>query len=150
MNQPLTIQEFITGYEIETPVINYNSNPIAFKSIGLSVDGKKKLDDLFLTYEIVYEDGYQFFEFDEFDPTILNDIIETVKNSALVLGLEGFSRIDMRVREDGAFHIMDVATYPHAIKHSSFWFMMKSLGYEYADVFALLTVLAAKRYNWID
>jgi D-alanine-D-alanine ligase len=64
-DQPITVQQFIKGYEVEVPVVIKNGKVLALQPIGLSLNGEKLLGDKFLTYDIVYNDGYHFYEFNE-------------------------------------------------------------------------------------
>jgi D-alanine-D-alanine ligase len=66
-----------------------------------------------------------------------------------VIGTEGYGRIDFRITDSGQPYVMDVATYPHIIKHSSFWFLFRQYGFEYRDIFAVLLALAAEKYKWL-
>ena len=148
-NQPITVQEFIPGYEVEVPLLIQDGIPLAIEPIGLKVDEVELLGRRVLTYDVVHDDQYKFYHFDKFDIEHTKRLLKCAENAATILGTEGFGRIDFRIKSNGEFCIMDASTYPHIIKHSSFWFLFNSLGYSYHDMFALLTAITGKKYNWI-
>lgn len=147
-DQPITVQEFIPGFELEVPIIIDQGKPFAIRPVGLSLGEKKFLGNEFLTYDIVYDDLYGFYDFDIFGDDLNEKLVACAKNTALAIGIDGFGRVDFRVTEKGQYYIMDVSTYPHMTQHSSFWHLFKKLGYEYKDLFALMIGLTAKRYLW--
>lgn len=147
-DQPLTIQEFIPGFELEVPIIIDKRKPYAVKPVGISLKGTRFLDSQFLTYDIVYDDQYDFYDFDIFGDNFNESILDCAKDVALAIGIDGFGRIDFRVTEKGEYYIMDVSTYPHMTHHSSFWHLFKQLGYNYKDLFALMIGLTAKKNLW--
>lgn len=116
--------------------------------IGLSLNDEKLLGSKFLTYDIVYNDGYHFYQFNELGSNVNQKLMTTAIEVATTIGIEGFGRIDFRVTERGEHFIMDVSTYPHIIRHSSFWYMFKENGFDYPDLFSLLVGLTAERNNW--
>lgn len=131
--QPLTIQEFIEGYEIEIPVINCLT-PLCIMPIGISIDSKKKVMTDILTYERVYYDEYSFYNFEEFPEKLELEILEVAENAAKCLGIEGFGRVDFRITSDLKIYITDVSTNPHITKHSSFSFLFTQIGFNYKDL----------------
>jgi D-alanine-D-alanine ligase len=64
-NQPITVQEFISGYEVEIPVMIYKRQPISIDPIGLMLNDTKLLGTQILNYDTVYNDVYQFYSFEE-------------------------------------------------------------------------------------
>ena len=62
--QDVVIREFVPGYEAEVPVVRIES-PQSLQPIGIAVEGKRQLGDLFLTYSCVRDDAYGFYPFIE-------------------------------------------------------------------------------------
>ena len=117
-NQPIIAQEFISGYEVEVPLIRVGNTMHTFNPVGISIDGVYNLKDGFLDYGRIYFDEYEFYDFNEkFKKTIL--LKECVNNVSFALGMEGLSRIDFRIQSDGTFYLTDVSTNPHFVSHSS-------------------------------
>jgi D-alanine-D-alanine ligase len=149
-NQPITVQEFIPGFEVEIPVIIHNKKPYTLTPIGLTLNGNRNLGNEILNYETVYDDVYQFYKFEEFGKDFNEKLLNYAEAAVSVIGTEGYGRIDFRITDKGQAFIMDVATYPHIIKHSSFWFAFKEYGFEYKDIFAILLSIASKKYKWLS
>jgi D-alanine-D-alanine ligase len=149
-NQPITVQEFIAGYEVEVPVIIRNGKPLTIQPVGLMLDNTRLLGNKILNYDTVYNDVYQFYQFDQFGEGLNNELLCYAERAMSVIGTEGYGRIDFRVTEQGKPYIMDVATYPHMIKHSSFWYIFRESGFEYKDIFSVLLSLAAEKYKWFS
>lgn len=147
-DQPITVQQFVKGYEVEVPLVVHKGKVLAPQPIGLTLNGEKLLGDKFLTYDIVYNDGYQFYEFNELGDQVNQKLLTTAIDVATTIGIEGFGRVDFRVTEKGEHFIMDVSTYPHIIRHSSFWHLFKQNGFDYQDIFGLLIGLTAERNSW--
>lgn len=147
-NQPTIVQEFVSGYEIEVPIIVKKGIPYAVNVIGLGLDNVKLLNDRILTYDIVYKDNYSFYDFNEFGESFNQTLLTAAKSVAQIIGIEGFGRVDFRITHEQDYYVMDVSTYPHIIHHSSFWYMLDRLNFQYHDLFALMVGLTGERYNW--
>lgn len=149
-NQPIIVQEFISGYEVEVPVLLDSGMPYALGAIGISVNGKTLLGNQILTYDIVYNDRYNFYDFEEIvDESSINNITKCAEKSAQILGIEGLGRIDFRVLLNGQFYITDVSTNPHIIKHSSYGYLFNKKGFEYSDLPLAMLALLCMKNNWI-
>jgi D-alanine-D-alanine ligase len=146
--QPITVQSFVAGWEVEVPVIiaEYGFAPMA---VGISKAGETLLGDAFLTYEDVYADNYGFWNFENF----AGDIAAMARSSALqaaeLLGFKGFARIDYRITENGLAFITDVSTSPHITKHSSYAYLFESFRRDCAELPVILAGLTCERENWI-
>lgn len=147
-DQPITVQEFIPGYEVEVPVVIHNRKPMTIHPVGLTLNNNELLGEQILDYDVVYNDGYGFYSFNHFGEKLNLELMNYAQKAVGIIGTEGFGRIDFRITKEGRPFIMDVATYPHVIKHSSFWFLFQSYGFEYKDIFALLLSLSAEKYQW--
>jgi D-alanine-D-alanine ligase len=144
-DQPLTIQEFISGYEVETPVIGL-AQPFSPMAVGISIDGSRDLGDEFLTYQRVFTDDYGFYSYDD---SVASAISNAARTAFDALGIRGFGRIDFRIDDSGCFYVIDVATNPHVIEHSSFAYLFRATDRPYSHLIALLLALACDREGWI-
>lgn len=59
-NQPLIVQEFISGYEVEVPIIIHQYIPYILPPVILCKSGNTLMGDSFLDFDDIYEDNYQF------------------------------------------------------------------------------------------
>jgi len=144
-DQPLTVQEFISGHEVETPVIGL-AQPFSPIVVGISIDGRRELRDEFLTYQRVFADDYGFYSYED---SLASAIKSAARTAFDALGIRGFGRIDFRIDAEGDFYLIDVATNPHVIEHSSFAHLFRTTGRPYRDLIALLVALACDREGWI-
>jgi D-alanine-D-alanine ligase len=142
LGQPLVVQEFVAGREAETPVF-VDGLPIALPSVGISIDGQRKLGDDFLVYEKVAVDNFGFYRLEEDDPELVARLGQAAMSAARTLQLEGFCRVDARIGDNGDIRITDVSTTPHLVAHSSFAFRFKDYA-EDASIYASLAGLALK------
>lgn len=147
-SQPITVQTFVSGFEVEVPVIGC-AKPFVPMAVGISVENKRLLGDEFLTYDRVFGDDYKFYTFEQFGSEHL-DYLKTVAAQAYsALGVAGLGRIDFRVDSNGNCYIMDVSTNPHVIKHSSFAHIFSCCGRSYEDLLATLVALSCHREEWL-
>ena len=130
LKQPILVQEFITGYEVEYPFLCFRGYPIPLLPIGISLDNENQaMGNNILTYEKVYFDKYRFYDFSsntQTDTRIARDAAHAVR----ILGLNGLCRVDFRVSENGEPYITDVSANPHFVTHSSVHFAIKQMGFD--------------------
>lgn len=124
--QPMTVQEFVQGREIEVPIFVFGRQYHAPVAVGLSMDGEEVLDTRFLDYETVAADCYGFYHYtsDHLNDTLFSHAVRAAK----VLGIRDFGRIDFRIDELGFPWVIDVSTSPYISHHSSFAFAAKVCG----------------------
>jgi D-alanine-D-alanine ligase len=118
MRQPMTVQEFVSGYEIDVPVF-FTPEAFAPKVLGVSVAGMDHLGDDILDYEKLSNHEYDFFDFSQINPTASIDIALTAERAANILGIQGYGRIDFRCTEAGQFFVIDMQTMPDIHSQSS-------------------------------
>lgn len=58
--QPFIVQEFISGYEVEIPIIIHQNCPYILPPIAICEEGNPIMGNGFLYFEKVYDDKYQF------------------------------------------------------------------------------------------
>lgn len=129
-HQPLIVQEFILGYEVEVPVIINKKIPYIFPAVVLVKNGNPYMGNEFLSFQNIYDDDYNFCLLKSINSKWESDINEIVKNTIQLLGLDGYCRIDFRININGNCFITDINSYPHIVSHSSFSYAFKSLGYD--------------------
>ncbi|SHN54759.1 D-alanine-D-alanine ligase [Paenibacillus sp. ov031] len=117
--QPILIQEFITGTEIEVPVIIKNMRPVPL----LPVEIKK--DKSFLSVEEVDSNKYGF-ELIK-DAKQINKLQTSVKKLMSALQADGLCRVDFIVDEKGEPWLFDIAALPLISSHSSCYTVFREL-----------------------
>lgn len=118
---PMVIQEFISGYEVEVPVIVSSKKILVLPPVGIETNSEKDLGDNFLNYDLVYNDNYKFYNFSNEFPDITKAIRATCIEIVKTLEITGHCRIDFRIKNvDKTFYVTDINAHPHIVNHSSF------------------------------
>lgn len=136
--QDIIVQEFISGYEIQIPIIMDGNIPSAVDVIGISMDNDLCLKDKVITYDLAFSEAYNFYSFNNCSSLAKKNILHTSEKIAEVLGMKNYGRCDYRLTEDGKFYLTDISTHPYLIYHSAFAFVFLNLGYKYSDIFAYI------------
>jgi D-alanine-D-alanine ligase len=145
LRQPLLVQPFVPGYEIEVPVYGA-PEPIAPAAYGIMTNGVKDLGDHFLTYDRVYRGEYAFYPIFAEDPRLESQLRASACRVFSELGLRGFARMDYRVRNDGSWAITDINAIPHLTPDASNSLAFATLDLTYPEVLKLVT--AAGLIDW--
>ena len=139
--QPIVVQSFIFGYELELPMI-IDSKILPLIAAGIKMYGTEILGEKFLDYNTRLSHTYDFYNFDNFSPSLSIK----VKAAAKILGIEGFGRIDFRITPSGECYVSDIATNPHITEDSSFAFAFQELGYSYSEMLATQIGITLSKY----
>jgi D-alanine-D-alanine ligase len=123
LRQPLTVQEFIDGYEVEVPIISA-PDPYAPSAIGVSINGIHELGSGFLDYNCLDERAYGFYYFDQEKQDLATQLCRVAEDAATVLGIAGVGRIDFRATRRGSYYVTDMQTMPDIYKQSSVYVAM--------------------------
>ncbi len=140
--QDILVQEFISGYEVQVPVIKLNGKYFAPMTVGINMDNDSMLCDKIITYDIAYDETYNFYDFSKINMTLAQQLMKTAESACAILGIDHYGRFDFRINAEGSFYITDISTHPFLIKHSAFAYMFSILNMKYEDIFLLLINLA--------
>lgn len=144
--QPILIERFISGPEIDVPIIG-NTPDDVFGITGITLD-EKHLRDNYLTSKIVRQDDYGFCNITEKNDFDCNSIIDIALKTYSLLWCRDFGRVDMRIDEsDGKPYLLEINTYPFLGMHSSFNYIANQKGIEYKDMITKILASAIRRYN---
>ena len=127
-NQHVIVQEFIEGYEVEVPLLIHKGIPLSIFPVGIGINGQKRLGDIFLTYDSIYDDNYEFYDFNSENFALGDRMCRIAENATKILNLDGYARIDFRVDKNKEPYIIDVNHIPHIVEHSSFAYMFGEIG----------------------
>lgn len=139
--QDIIVQRFIEGYEVQVPIIKFGPQITPLMAVGINMNNNPLLSEKIITYDIAYDETYNFYDFANVNPQLATKVIESAKQACAVLGLNHYCRFDFRIDVNGNFYITDISTHPFLIKHSSFAFAFSSLGFRYEDMFLVLIEL---------
>jgi D-alanine-D-alanine ligase len=144
--QPLTVQEFIEGFEIEVPVLEAGG-PQTLAAVGIELNGQRNLADMFLTYDQVFSDSYAFYDFADENNSVALEAMAVARKAFLGLSLSGIGRVDFRINAKGKPLIMEINCKPHVTKHSGFLHALSTVGCTGRDLAKFLVGSTAERYN---
>lgn len=144
--QPLIVQEFIKGFEVEVPVFDAGG-PQTVSAVGIEVGGRRNLGDQFLTYGEVACDRYAFYDFADENAPAAQEAMRIAREAFQALGLKGVGRVDFRVKPDGTPLIIEMACKPHLTRHSSFTFALRQMGKTQTDLIKFMIGSAVERYG---
>lgn len=141
LQQPLIIQEFISGYELEIPILAGKHSHYVFSPVILhQTENNLIMGDEILDYNKIYDDNYLFASL----PSHISD--ESIKQTALKVAkelcLSGLCRVDFRLRNDNSFYVTDVSTNPHFVKHSSVNYAFKRINLSDKQLFRTILELS--------
>ncbi len=137
LKQPILVQEFIIGAEVEVPVFDLGF-PFTPGSAGISLNEQKELGKNILTYDTIFEDGFELYNYDEYNPSISIKLKAAAQSVFSLLKLRGPVRIDYRVTSSGQFYLMDYNNSPHLGSQHSFAYILGALGYTYIDMLKVI------------
>lgn len=146
-NQHIIVEEFISGYEIEVPLLISHKNKIIFEPMGIVMDNGFNLEEKILDYDARVNGTYDFKPFKYYNSDICKQIKEYVKTTSEIMDLQGFCRIDFRINNDFKFYITDIATTPFFSRYSSVRLCFEAEGYRYEDFFTLLLYILLEKYD---
>jgi D-alanine-D-alanine ligase len=142
--QPILVETFIAGTEIEVPLIT-DPDPKVLGVLAVSIDGKIPDDEYYLSSDTVYNDNYNFVETPEH---VDNELVAAIAaRAAKALGIRDYGRIDFRVSRDGTPWMIEASTHPHIQRLSSFCILTERAGGKYHDMLDMLVQVAARRYQ---
>lgn len=141
--QPMIAQAFVPGYEVEIPVAQFCST-LVLPAIGIEIGGSWFLGDEILDYERVYRDDYGFYEFSQLQGNLSVQLQYLAGKVTQTLMLRGLCRIDFRVLQNGLGYVTDINALPHLTQHSSCTRAIEALGFEHADLLALMVGCAMR------
>jgi D-alanine-D-alanine ligase len=145
--QPLTVQEFIPGFEAEVPVFETDDMPGTIGAVGIELHGRRNLAEHVLTYQAVFEDGYEFYDFGDENSRSAQSVQAIAQKAFVALGLSGIARVDFRIRDDGSPFIMEVNSKPQIAHHGTFMYALKMIGQSGRELMKFFVGRAALRYG---
>lgn len=133
-NQPMIVQEFISGYEVEVPLLLHDKIPYTLPPVVLYKNDSMMMGEQFLDFDDIYDDDYNFCLLETINPEYSEHVNSEVRKISAILELDKYARIDFRVTSAGKCFVTDINSYPHIVPHSSFAYAFTSLGFHEHDV----------------
>lgn len=147
---PLLIQEFISGYEAKTIIINFDK-PYPLEPVGVEISGMRNLYNSIITDKISFDYCHSnYLICDELGIDLANEI----KKQALIvyqaIGMENYGRIDCRIDfQTKKIYFMDFATMPYFVSGCEMEYVFNQMG---QDLKGLLNVIInsalISKYNY--
>ena len=142
--QPITVQEFIPGFEVEVPVLEAKGAETCM-AVGIALHGQRNLGDDIMAYDDVFADGYSFYDFATVDREQAGYLQAVARKAYVGLGFTGPARVDFRVSLSNGIKVMEVTAKPHLTAHTSFMHMIQAMGRPYSDLLKYIVGAAAHR-----
>lgn len=135
--QPVLVQEFVAGYEVEVPVFPVPT-PVSPAAVGIKIGDTTALGEAILANRNIVDGDYGFYDFSSIDAHMADKLKSIAEAIYRTFGLTGLVRIDWRIASDGRFYITDFNTPPHLTRHSSCHTVFELGGHTHADLMAAL------------
>jgi D-alanine-D-alanine ligase len=135
--QPMVVQAFVPGYEVEIPVAQFCST-LVLPAIGIAIGGNWFVGDEILDYERVNRDDYGFYEFSQLHGNVSAQLRYLAGRVTQTLMLHGLCRIDFRVLQNGIGYVTDINALPHLTRHSSCTRAIEAWGFQHEDLLSLM------------
>lgn len=146
-NGRVILQEFIEGYEVEFPFCYDGNDAFCLKPQGIKIKGKNFIGAKILDYDVRRTHSYEFYNFDDFNPALSNDISYNIIKIAKIMDIQGMGRIDCRINGEGKFFITDVNSNPHLIEIASPSESLRQIGFsKYSDLLNLIIGITITRH----
>lgn len=143
-NQPVVVESFIEGFEVEVPVIIGNETEVVLP-VGIAVNNKKNLGSQILDYNIRRDLKFGFYNFEKTEPELSKKLEECTKQVVQLLGITGFGRVDYRIDYNKNIYVTDIATNPHITKGMSFYYAFTENDLNYTQMLETLIALSLIR-----
>lgn len=136
--QQVIAQEFISGYEVEVPILVNPQFQLALPPIGLSAWGELYHKERFFDYDTIFTDDYTLYDFSNVMPAAAAHLHNAAYRIMDLLDLGGYMRIDFRVREDGEYFVIDINNDPCINSCGSFLKSLELSGIDPKDIAGVL------------
>ena len=143
-HQEIVAERFISGYEVEVPVIVSHNVATDFFPVGINLDSNKKMGNRILDYNLRGVDAYDYYDFTLENPQAAQVVLDATIRTAQILNINGFGRVDFRILDNGETYVTDIATNPHYTVRSSYEYLFKQLGLNYDDMIACLVATSVE------
>lgn len=149
LGQPMVVQAFVEGREFEAPVVRVGAAPTVLGPAIVTVGGTDRLGRRILDYDAVARDDYAYAMPLAGDRETVAEVARVAAAAYDVLGLSGFARVDFRIDDAGRAFVIDVATSPHLVWHSSYARVFAAEGWRHGDMLACMVAVNAARLGWL-
>ena len=129
---------FISGYEVEVPILINRHFQSVFPPVGLSAEGELYHKERFFDYDTIFTDDYTLYDFSNVMPAAAAHLRDAAYRIIDLLDLSGYMRIDFRVREDGEYFVIDINNDPCINSCGSFFKSLELLGIDPKDIAGIL------------
>lgn len=130
-NQPVVVQKFIEGAEVECPQIR-ECRSILLPPIEIKINNNE-MGTRILTFDLRNTNKYTYLEFRKENNNLVKQIQRYTSQIIDFLEMTGYCRIDYRVDKQNNCFVTDIATNPGIAEATSFFTSFSSIGLDYKD-----------------
>lgn len=151
-NQPAIAEEYIPGRELYVSVLgNTRLSVLPIRECRFEGTGDDPDGPTMLTYRAKWNDDYREkwkidFGFAELEPTLFKKIEKTCKRVYRVLHLQDYGRIDLRLRPDGGFVVLEANPNPDIAYGEEVAESAERAGMDYEALMQHIVQLALRRF----
>ncbi len=147
LNQPITVQELIPGFEAEVPVI-FLDRHVSLGTAFLSINGSVNLENTILTYDTAAENLYRYTTETHLPGAVPLKLSAIAERVAGIMNYEGISRVDFRVTKNGTPYVIDISSTPHLTTNNAVGFLFTQAGLEYRQLLSSLLFSTIRSGNY--
>lgn len=145
--QPIIVQKFLSGFEVEVPILDIDGG-LVLPPISVLREGGH-MGDRILNFSLVAEDLYDLVALPEIDERFGGQLRSAARKAFSVLGIQGLGRVDFRIDGAGQAFITDVATTPHMVRHGALSSAFSALGFSHPEMLTAMVAVNAQRFGWL-
>lgn len=144
-DQPVILQKFIHGYEVSVPVFVAGHTIYVPEVIGSIIDGDKRYGDRFINEStlkgrIQTDCKEKYYLFSAINPSVSENIKLDSQKIVKALGINSFSRFDLRIDDSFAYYFNDLGSIPGILPGSSYAYLFDLYNFTYED-FIITTIV---------
>lgn len=151
-DSPVLIEEYIEGRELYVGILG-NDDPEALPIVEISFEKLPPGTPHIAGHEVKWEEGTQVYR--DTPPFLAGDIDEKLReriDEACIQAYQlcharDYGRIDLRVTDNGAIHVLEANPNPYLLESAEFAMAAKKSGRSYTDLIGEIVELALERYE---
>jgi len=144
--QPIIVQKFLSGFEVEVPILDINGG-LVLPPVSVLREGTH-MGERILNFSLVAEDLYDLVALPEIDERFGAQLRSAALKAFSILGIQGLGRVDFRIDSAGQAFITDVSTTPHMVRHGALSSAFSALGFSHPEMLAAMVAINAQRFGW--
>jgi D-alanine-D-alanine ligase len=137
IKQAAVVQEFVSGYEIASPIVEIEGRIIALPCVGFETPRGRKMIGINRTFQDeCIDNNVSYYKVEEIDSRYIESFQRASARAFSALEMSIMGRMDSRIDEDGRAWIFDTNESPPPLSTTSYAMSFGLLGLTYVDMVA--------------